>query len=124
MDSETLLQEISGYCRRVGMAESTFGRLAVNDGKLVSRLRYGSRVTMETAQRVRGYMEGNQQPVRTRSVIAQRANAAPRIDMPAPPADLAQHKDFRFFDNRQKYLLFVTTCSEKWVIAALERMVD
>jgi len=24
---------------------------------------------------------------------------------------------FRFFDNRQKYLLFVNTCSEKWVVA-------
>ena len=27
----------------------------------------------------------------------------------------AEH--FRFFDNREKYLLFVTTCSEKWVVA-------
>ena len=26
-------------------------------------------------------------------------------------------RNFRFFDNRQKYLLFVNTCSEKWVIA-------
>jgi SAM-dependent methyltransferase len=26
-------------------------------------------------------------------------------------------KNFRFFDNRQKYLLFVNTCSEKWVVA-------
>ena len=26
-------------------------------------------------------------------------------------------KSFRFYDNRQKYLLFVTTCSEKWVVA-------
>lgn len=25
--------------------------------------------------------------------------------------------NFRFFDNRQKYLLFVNTCGEKWVIA-------
>jgi hypothetical protein len=34
--------------------------------------------------------------------------------------DLKVKKDdpteFRFFDNRQKYLLFVNTCSEKWVI--------
>ncbi len=30
----------------------------------------------------------------------------------------AQDTDnFRFYDNRQKYLLFVTTCDEKWVIA-------
>jgi len=26
-------------------------------------------------------------------------------------------KPFRFYDNREKYLLFVTTCSEKWVVA-------
>ena len=26
-------------------------------------------------------------------------------------------QNFRFYDNRQKYLLFVTTCGEKWVIA-------
>ncbi len=25
---------------------------------------------------------------------------------------------FRFFDNREKYLMFVTTCSEKWQVAA------
>ena len=24
---------------------------------------------------------------------------------------------FRFFDNREKYLMFVTTCSEKWAVA-------
>jgi len=33
------------------------------------------------------------------------------------PADGSQAKNFRFFDNRQKYLLFVTTCSEKETIA-------
>jgi hypothetical protein len=26
-------------------------------------------------------------------------------------------RNFRFYDNRQKYLLFVTTCGEKWVVA-------
>lgn len=26
-------------------------------------------------------------------------------------------QDFRFYDNRQNYLLFVNTCSEKWVVA-------
>lgn len=28
-----------------------------------------------------------------------------------------QGSNFRFYDNRQKYLMFVNTCSEKWVIA-------
>ncbi|MEE8427706.1 MAG: hypothetical protein V3S15_10470, partial [Woeseiaceae bacterium] len=26
-------------------------------------------------------------------------------------------KPFRFYDNRQKYLSFVTTCNEKWKVA-------
>lgn len=30
---------------------------------------------------------------------------------------LPQQKNFRFYDNRQKYLMFVNTCSEKWIIA-------
>src|SRR5258707_6266759 len=56
MTAEQLLNEIADYCRRVGMAESTFGRRAVNDGKLVSRLKIGGRVTMETVERVRAFM--------------------------------------------------------------------
>lgn len=28
-----------------------------------------------------------------------------------------EESNFRFYDNRQKYLMFVNTCSEKWVIA-------
>ena len=29
---------------------------------------------------------------------------------------MSDERPFRFFDNREKYLLFVTTCSEKWAI--------
>lgn len=32
-------------------------------------------------------------------------------------ADPGKASNFRFYDNRQKYLMFVNTCSEKWVIA-------
>ena len=39
--NEVILQEISEFCRQRGLAESTFGRRAVNDGKLASRLRNG-----------------------------------------------------------------------------------
>ena len=28
-----------------------------------------------------------------------------------------RNRPFRFFDNREKYLLFVTTCGEKWAVA-------
>src|SRR5947199_343456 len=34
--NEQILQEISEFCRVRGLAESTFGRRAVNDGKLAS----------------------------------------------------------------------------------------
>jgi len=35
--------------------------------------------------------------------------------MSTQPAD--SDRPFRFFDNREKYLLFVTTCGEKWAVA-------
>src|SRR4029077_13660422 len=41
----SLLDSIADFCRRSGIAESTFGRRAVNDGKFVSRLRNGARIT-------------------------------------------------------------------------------
>jgi hypothetical protein len=36
---------------------------------------------------------------------------------PAPRAAATTPLHFRFYDNRQKYLLFVHTCNEKWVTA-------
>ena len=107
--SEVLLRDIAEYCRRAGMAESTFGRLAVNDGKLVSRLRLGGRVTTDTADRVHAFITREPQPQ-----VDNRPVAAPVVTV--SPAEGAA-RNFRFYDNRQKYLLFVTTCSEKWATA-------
>jgi SAM-dependent methyltransferase len=107
--SEALLRDIAEYCRGAGIAESTFGRLAVNDGKLVGRLRLGGRVTTDTVERVRAFIALEPHPS---------VNGVP-VAMPVPlsaPSLGAAH-NFRFYDNRQKYLLFVTTCSEKQVIA-------
>ena len=59
---EDLLKEISEYCKRHRMAETTFGRRAVNDGKLVSRLRQGGKVTAQTVRRVRTFVEGHSAP--------------------------------------------------------------
>ena len=56
MDPETLLREIAEYCRRADLAESTFGRLAINDGKLVRRLRDGGRITTDTFDRIQAFM--------------------------------------------------------------------
>jgi len=111
---ETLLHDIAEYCRRARMAESTFGRLAVNDGKLVSRLRQGSRVTTDTADRVHAFIN-SQPPAPRNGVILPTPTSGQMPIMPATGP--STERNFRFYDNRQKYLLFVTTCSEKWVIA-------
>jgi hypothetical protein len=115
----TLLGSISDFCRKTGMAESTFGRRAVNDGKFVARLRDGARVTPETLQRVNqfitkngGAAAGDTPPELLPLIRASAVSIEKRTEEKADP-----EKNFRFFDNRQKYLLFVNTCSEKDVIA-------
>lgn len=47
--------------------------------------------------------------------MAQAAKMAVTVD-PEPQRAGEKHA-FRFFDNREKYLMFVTTCSEKWEVA-------
>ena len=128
MNAQELLQEISDYCRHTGLAESTFGRRAVNDGKLAARLRNGGRITTETLDRIRAFMEMNRTAApASRPTIIERSReprppSASAPTLAAAPALVNGQRDpqrnFRFFDNRQKYLLFVNTCSEKWVIAS------
>jgi hypothetical protein len=132
MNAQQLLTEISDYCRQTGLAESTFGRRAVNDGKLAARLRNGGRITTETLDRIRAFMDSNRTGATlARPAVIDRSRESRPASPPTPPANqpmnetspltAATHEDpqrnFRFFDNRQKYLLFVNTCSEKWVVA-------
>ncbi len=147
-DNERLLQDIASFCRRAGMAESTFGRRAVNDGKFVTRLRFGGRVTTHTVERVRSfiarlpapdspgpdafdlavarsssspglYHASVFRPLMSASLAGKEPDEAPADE--GPEGDAASHDasgtHFRFYDNRQKYLLFVSTCTEKWVVA-------
>src|SRR5262245_49710344 len=116
----SLLDSISTFCRRTGMAESTFGRRAVNDGKFVARLRDGARVTPETLQRVNQFM--------VKHGAAGAGDAPPELlplirptalqPVVTQPREAPQKKNSRVFDNRQKYLLSVNTGSEKDVVAS------
>lgn len=137
MERSVILDEISRFCRKAGMAETTFGRLAVNDGKLVGRIRDGGRVSLRTLERIRAFMAHDGAGGSDGSVViggGRRANgvrrAAPSGTAALTAAAMATagealaadgaevggpDTNFRFFDNRQKYLLFVNTCSEKWV---------
>ena len=143
-----LVKEIEAFCRKAGLAETTFGRQAVNDGKLMGRLREGKGITLKTMERARSYI-ANYAPGPTRSAAKDapptdkgpmngprrmtgagpagapqmRAEAAQRLAPKKPEGvgktvgDETQAKNFRFYDNRQKYLMFVNTCNEKWVVA-------
>lgn len=58
MSTDAILSEIDKFLARKGvdMAETTFGRLAVNDGKFVARLRNGGRIWPETEKAVRDFI--------------------------------------------------------------------
>ena len=124
MQAETLLREIAAFCRETRMAESTFGRRSVNDGKFVGRLKHGGDVTISTVEKVRSFIseQAQRQPAEPR--IGPRLpdgfnaalTSARGLDIPRPDIPPAEH--FRFYDNRQKYLMFVNTCSEKQVVAS------
>ena len=118
MSADELLAELGTYCRDAQIAETTFGRLAVNDGKLMSRLRNGGRITARTLRRLRTYMADHPaEAAESRpSVIKHNGGGGDRQDVSSAGAGDSR-RNFRFFDNRQKYLLFVTTCSEKTVVA-------
>jgi SAM-dependent methyltransferase len=126
MNAEDLLREISEYCRLTGLAESTFGRRAVNDGKFAARLRNGGRITTRTVDRVRAFIADRHEPIAGGRPTVIEPSREPRVPATPPAPDPATavtpasdpQRNFRFFDNRQKYLLFVNTCSEKWVIAS------
>ena len=112
--SKEILTEIRDYCRATHTAESTFGRLVVNDGKLVSRLRDGARITTGTLDKVRNYLSDHRHAVLPPpSAPAARS----RLGNGTFPDPAIAPAGFRFFDNRQKYLLFVSTCSEKTDVA-------
>ena len=107
--AEILLGQVRDACTRLGIAATTFGRLAVNDGKLVGRLEQGGRVTRSTIERVHRFIEE-----RGAAPLGALRGTIPGIEPEASP----EHA-FRFFDNRQKYQMFVGTSSEKQVIADL-----
>ncbi len=134
-----LLMEIEDFCRRSNIAESTFGKRAVNDGKFVARLRNGKSTTLVTVDKIRSYIsEHKNKATELASALEPdyvKPSDANKTDLSSTVSDSARVKiedtatddtetddqfsrtDFRFYDNRQSYLMFVNTCSEKWVVA-------
>ena len=115
-DTEVLLAQIEQTCRRLGMAQTTFGRQAVNDGKFVGRLQQGGRVTMQTIERVHRFIE-KQGGVTTNGM---------RAAIQGLRTEIRPEHNFRFYDNRQRYLMFINASSEKQIIAdrAIQEFTD
>lgn len=81
MDDQTrLLTEIEAFIRERGIAETTFGRLAVNDGKFVRRLRERQNMTLATLERARDFI---------REERAKRTASGPFVASPRPAAPVA-----------------------------------
>ena len=121
MSKDQLLTAVIEFCKEYKMAESTFGRKAVNDGKFVSRLRTGARVTPETFEKVKKFINSSGN-IKSIQIDNQNLHVLPKEDNVDDKnlfdeKSKSKKKNFRFFDNRQKYLLFVSTCSEKEVIS-------
>jgi len=136
-EGNSLLSEIERFCREARMAESTFGRHVVNDGKLCARLRDGKDVTLETAGKIRSFIRLNQEQAAADGSAEAEANEQKGTDMTsktaarkkssnkkaaapkskAASADSSDGRPFRFYDNRQKYLAFVNTTNEKRKVA-------
>ena len=53
---QEIVKIVREFCEKYEIAESTFGRLSVNDGKFVGRISAGSRIEPETAQRVADFI--------------------------------------------------------------------
>jgi hypothetical protein len=55
--TDELLLEIDAFMTRRGIADSTFGILAVGDGHLVKRMRDGKQIRRSTVLRVRKFIQ-------------------------------------------------------------------
>ena len=115
--TDQLLNEVETYCRSAGIAESTFGRQAVNDGKLCARLRSGKNVTLETAARIRDFIERQDGGAPGASNRDAAESSVPTHREKTHMSHVTDDRPFRFYDNRQKYLAFVNTCNEKSKVA-------
>lgn len=137
---EQLITEIEEYCRLSHTAKSTFGLRAVNDGKLLDRLKDGKGITLASVNRIREFMLDHP-PQRGKTIIQKagdynmtastkagikakfksktkpKTRATSSSKTSASKSNSRQQTPFRFYDNRQNYLSFINTCNEKSAIA-------
>ncbi len=120
-DIAELVAEVRNFCARHGIAESTFGRHAVNDGKLVSRISSGSWIEEETARRVHDFMKRADRgevalrgrPKRKKSD----SNATKMAELISGESSVRTPGSFAFHEQRQRFHIFANTTNGSWVVA-------
>ncbi|TCL70614.1 hypothetical protein EV286_107491 [Rhizobium sp. BK251] len=55
--NQSIIDSIEKHCLATGMASSTFGRKAVNDGKLIARLKDGKPISIDTYNRIMAFID-------------------------------------------------------------------
>jgi len=120
-DTKGLVETINGFCEKHGIAVSTFGRLAVNDGKFVRRISEGSWIERETFQRVHAFMERAD-----RGEIALRGRPRRKKEESSSHtmAELINQQtsirtpgSFELHEQRYRFHVFAATTNVSWVQA-------
>lgn len=118
---EAIVSVIREFCERYGVAESTFGRLAVNDGKLVSRIAAGSRIEVETARRMAEFMDkADRGEIRLRGRPRRKKDqsaAETMAELISQETSIRTPGSFAFHEQRQRFHVFANTTNESWVLA-------
>ena len=104
-----LLLEIDSFLLDTGMAESTFGRKVINDGKLVARLRSGKGITTNTLEKVRKFIISNSPNSQTNSetnddILSRIADALDRIAPPKKEGNTLEESDAFVWHADGQYL--------------------
>tara|TARA_B100000497_G_C7672271_1_gene405776 strand:+ start:339 stop:1769 length:1431 start_codon:yes stop_codon:yes gene_type:complete len=118
-DTKSLVEAINAFCEKFGIAQSTFGRLSVNDGKLVNRISKGSWISPTTEERVQEFMKkaekgeivlrGRPRRKKTESNAYTMAELVNRESTVRTPGSFVLH------EQRQRSHVFAATTNESWV---------
>lgn len=117
--TQMLVWSIESFCDKYGIASSTFGRLAVNDGKFVSRIKKGSWIEPSTAERVHAFMQKANageivlrgRPRRKKS----ESNAYTMSELVNQESSIRTPGSFALHEQRHRYHVFAATTNQNWV---------
>ena len=115
------MNEIESFCEEYGIAESTFGRMAVNDGKFVGRIRAGRSAGKATVEAVDGFMRRVHTGEITLRGRSRRkhdvSNAEAMAEIKTCETSVRTASSLEFHEQRQRYHVFANTTNEAWLVA-------